>query len=367
MIGSSYRFFVNCWVHWALAVVIFCAPVPGLAVEVAGLTDFDSLVRSRDADERARVARRGLSEVVVRIAGSASVLREPPVLDALERAETYLVQARYETTGYELPQDDGTRVPADRLRLTFSRTAISELLRGAGLPVWGNDRPVVLAWVVLDESRGETWIGGEDDEPGAWLAAHGRRRGLPVQFPLHDLTDQMAVSSGSIRQAQVDALLAGARRYGADHLLAGVIKPTAGGYRCRWLLVVRGEPFVLEQSAASLDDLTSAAVQDLADRMAARYAVRSAGGRSTPLQLTVEGLRELGQYANLTNLLNKLTPVQRVELAEVRGATLLYNLEVEGSISQFIDLLALSRHLRTGFDAAQDSSGRWRLHYHYQP
>ncbi len=338
------------------------------ALEVEGLTRFSTLVTSRAPEARAKLARRGLGEVIVRLSGSSSALSEPAVLDALDRADAYLAQARYESTELMLNDESGTPVPADRLIMTFNQDSLETLLRDAGLPIWGKDRPQVICWVIVDGSGDENWVAGESEEAGAWLLAQGRRRGLALQFPLFDLTDQMAISAGNVRQLQADNIATASRRYGASHFVAGVITPTASGYRGRWLVSLQGESFVLEEQAASLDAVTALAVGALADRMAARYAVRAAGGdAATRIQLTIEGVDSLDAYANLNEALRKLSPAKRTELAEVRGETLVFQLQVEGSAAQFMDLLALNRRLRSGFEAEQDSTRLWRLHYRYVP
>ncbi len=348
-----------------LAVLI--SPLQVHAAEVVGLTEFSSLVASRSEEDRARLARRGLAEVVVRLSGSSSVLSEPAIMDAMGRAESFLVRSRYESTQYTLKDDSGVERPADRLILTFSQAGIDQLLAGAGLPHWGKNRPEVLAWVVFQDGGNEDWITGTGQPVGAWLDAQAKRRGLPLRFPLLDLSDQMAVSAGTIRQQQAADIESASRRYGVDHILAGIVTPTAGGFRGRWLVLVRGEPVRLDEQAGSLDELTAVVVGAMADRMAARYAVRTSDGSLTRLQLTIENLETLGDYARLDATLAKMAPVKKATLSEVRGATVIYRLEIEGSTRQFVDLLALNRHLNPTFEPEQDSAELWRLHYRYVP
>lgn len=357
--------------RWGGLIACLCAllsAAPVQAVEVEGLTRFSSLVSSRDAQNQARLARRGLGEVIIRLSGSSGVLSEPAVMDALERAETYLVQSRYESTRFTLKDEAGNEVLADRLVLTFSQADLEGLLSGAGLPVWGKDRPAVVAWVVVESAGREEWVSGEDEEAGAWLVAQAKRRGLPLQFPLFDLTDQMAISAGSLRQKRAEDLISASRRYGADHAIAGIITPTAEGYRARWQLLVRGESFAIDASGDSLDAVTGRAMGELADRMAARYAVRpTGGGADTRIRLTVENVRSLNEYARLNAALVKMSPVERAVLAEVRAETLVFLLDVKGSARQFVDLLDLNRNLRHAFDPELDKSGVWRLFYRYAP
>ncbi len=355
------------WRVLVLLVLVAATARTAVAVEVEGLTEFSSLVASRSDDDRARLARRGLAEVIVRLAGSSSVLSEPAVMNALDRAESYLVRSRYESTEFTLEGDDGQERPADRLILSFSQAGIDRLLTDAGLPHWGKDRPEVLAWVVMNEGAEEQWVTGTDHQLGAWLDAQAKRRGLPLRFPLQDLTDQMALSAGAVRQMEVASIESASRRYGVDHVIAGIVTPTAAGFRGRWLVLIRGEAVKLDEQAASLDTLTANVLGAAADRMAARYAVRPSDGSLTRVRLSIENLQTLGDYARLDAALAKMAPVKKSMLSEVRGGTVVYQLEIEGSTRQLIDLLALNRNLHAGLDPEQDSASVWRLHYRYTP
>ena len=53
----------------------------------------------------------------------------------------------------------------------FDRDAIKRVLDGAGQPVWGADRPVVLIWLALDAGRGRRSI----------LSAESAADGLPIR------------------------------------------------------------------------------------------------------------------------------------------------------------------------------------------
>lgn len=352
----------------ALAVLVqLAAPAPVRAVQVGGLYDFDTLVTSRGAEERAKAAHRGLSQVLLRVSGSRDTLTAPPVLDALERAEELLIQARYESTPYKLQDETGTEVPADRLRMVFSASAVQQLLRNAGLPVWGDNRPPVLAWVVAPRDEGDMFVSGPaDGEAGEWLQAHAARRGIPVQFPLLDLTDQFALDARQVSQLQEAPLRTASARYGADHVLAGMLTRTAVAWSARWVALVRGESFVFQTTGDSLDALTGDAIDILADRMAVRYAVRAAQVGGTRVRMTVDAVADVATYAQVGELLRALTPVKAVDIVSVRGSTSVWLLDIEGTHRQFLDLLALKPQFSEVVPAQADSEHLWRLHYRFR-
>ncbi len=347
--------------------VLVSAAGPARAVQVVGLYNFDTLVTSRSAEARALAARRGLSQVLVRISGSRETLAVPAVLDALDRADQLLIQARYESTKYTLQDETGAEVAADRLHMVFSASAVQQLLRGAGLPVWGDNRPPVLVWVVVPRDEGDNFISGpRDGEAGEWLQAHAARRGIPLQFPLLDLTDQFALDVRQVQQMQEGPLRTASARYGADHVIAGTLSRTATAWSARWVALVRGESFVFQTTAESLDVLTGDAIDIVADRMAIRYAVRATEFGGTRVRMTIDAIANVASYARVGELLRELTPVKAAEIVSVRGETSVWLLDIEGSHRQFLDLLALKPQFREVVPPQADSEQVWRLHYRYR-
>lgn len=340
---------------------------PAHAVEVLGLYAYDSLVASRSNEERAEAARIGLAEVMVRVAGNRQVLNDPNLQDALASADRFLIQARYEGSAYTLTDEQGNEIPADRLRLGFSPEGVEDLLRRAGMPVWGSSRPAVLAWVSSVGSAEEFVSGADDGGAGQWLQAHAERRGVPLQFPMLDLTDKMALSSNQVAQADVAAVRTASARYNVEHALAGSVRGGDANWTGNWVGVIRGESFKFQTAGNNLDELTSAALDRYADRMAMRYAVHGAETGRDMLELSVDGVSNIGSYARVGRLLSGLASVRSASLGAVYGSTAVFRLEVEGTPEQIVDQLAMSRHFGAVSSSQTSYDQAWRMHYRYIP
>ena len=364
---SDFR--IDGWARAASLVLLFmaCLASPVQAVEVLGLYSYDGLVASRSNEERAEAARMGLAEVVVRVAGTRQALNDPTIQDALASAGRLLVQARYESSPYNLTDELGTEVPADRLRLGFSPEGVEDLLRRSGMPVWGSSRPAVLAWVTSVGSAEEFVSGAEDGSVGERLQVHAERRGVPLQFPMLDLTDKMALSANQVAQSQAASVRAASTRYNVEHALAGSVRGADANWSGNWVGIIRGESFKFQTTGNNLDELTASALDQYADRMAMRYAVHGAETGRDMLELSVDGVSDIASYARVTRLLRRLTSVQSASLGAVYGSTAVYRLEVEGTPDQIVDQLSMSRHFGPVSSSQSGHELAWRMHYRYIP
>ena len=153
---------------------------PVHAVPVDDRYTAEVLVSSQDAIQLKRGAQAGLLQVLIRVSGNQQIETSPVVVSSLKRPESYYYQYSYETTDRSF-QIGGELVPAHNLRIEFEPSSIAQLVRQAGYPVWGSNRPSVLLWVA--ESDGvERRMLAEQEQSDVVVAlnAQARQRGLPL-------------------------------------------------------------------------------------------------------------------------------------------------------------------------------------------
>ena len=127
----------------------------------------------------------------------------------------------------------------ESLIVSLDGAALEQLLRRAGQPVWGSDRPLTLVWLAVDWGGGEREIvAADDDEPSLSatrsidrnrllrerVLAVAKRRGVAVVFPLVDTIDLASVSFSDIWGGFDEALIDASRRYGSTSILVGRIR-----------------------------------------------------------------------------------------------------------------------------------------------
>ncbi|MDP7146666.1 MAG: DUF2066 domain-containing protein [Pseudomonadales bacterium] len=329
------------WILLALAGWI--CPEPVAAVQVDDLYVAEVMVTSQDDRELALAARQGLRTVLTRISGVTDVDQEEAVRLALQNPQEYYFQWGYDTTDKTF-QAGQEIVPAQIVRIHFEPSSVAKLLRTAGYPVWGNNRPSVLIWLVVQTDSGRMILNEADSSDVAQtLVAEAKRRGLPLMFPLLDLEDKSNISVTVVWGQFHNQIEAASSRYRADSILSGrIYQGQDGEWLGRWSWQIDDQWISFDSLQIHLSDLLGEAIDRLADKLAARYGIASSRGS---VWLRVEAVEDLDDYVQLSRYLGDLTSVLDVFVEEVSGSEILYRLSTEGRVQQLVELIELDQKL----------------------
>lgn len=321
-------------------------------------------VAGQSPAELNRAARTGLAEVLVRVSGQSASARHPALAPAIAGAERYVYQYRYESN--PAPADAGA--PSLLVHLNFSQQPIDNLLRGAGLPIWGDNRPVLLVWLALDEGGSHVLVGEESHrELMDALQQQARRRGLALRFPLLDLADLGDLSADDVWQLDVLKVQAPSERYRADALLLGRAGQAAGGrWLGSWMLAADGQRIAADGEGDDLAGFLAPTIDRLADALAAQYAVAANGAAAQSVQLRLVGVTGFSDYARALTYLERVGAIKQVSTVEIRGDEVLLQLQIEGQREQLVRALALDNRLVPQTEPASAGSGE-RLEYRWVP
>lgn len=328
-------------------------------------------VESQSNNERARAAKEGFMEVMLRISGSEEALLNSVVMSHASQALRYVEQYQYKPIQDEALLTQGLRLNAV---MKFSPAIIEKVLLEAQLPFWSN-RPTTLVWLAVDDPvDGRTLVNKQNGgEIIASLEKAAGLRGLPLTYPLLDLDDRLAMPVDNVWEINEEAILAASERYDADVILVGRYTQTSkgelwsiwhyfhdGASRSYDSRISMSEEELENPSAALnqealFDRLGVEALYPLADFLADRYAIRShaeAGGR---LVVQVGGIGDFSRYRQSLNYFEGLAAVSSVLIAGVRQDTLLLYLESEADIDKFLKMVALDGKLRDQNDSLEVS------------
>ena len=311
-------------------------------------------------------ARAGLRQVLVRVSGSLDIEDSVIISNSLDDPAAYYYQYSYESTDRtQGPGDEGTGdevLPMRELTLHFEPSAIARLLREADLPVWGSNRPAVLLWVAVSEGQ-ERRILGEADTGSLVksLVSQGAERGLPLLFPILDLEDASRVSAAEVWGAFLDRVDDASSRYSPDAVLtARVRQEVSGWWSARWSWRASEGWQSGESLAVAPDELARGMIDQLANNLASRFALDSSQAN---VSLTVEGVSDVAQYAELSRYLEQLAPVLNSSIRSLQGDVVQFDLETEGQVDQLVEIIDLDERLL--FLGGDEPGGR--LMYRWKP
>ena len=320
-----------------LALFALMMSVPADAAAVKGLYQQEVKVDGQDGRQRDEAMSQALAGVLVKVSGQASVLSEPEIVRALSKPETYLREF-----GFRTAEDDAIR--QQYFQATFDERLINQLLKKAGVSIWGKDRPSTLVWLAIENQGRRSLVASTGEFPTAFAPSFSQR-GLPVLFPLMDFEDAASVSAVDVWGGFSNKILEASRRYGAQSVLTGRLAEDNDRYYGRLNLMFRGQSHSATIKALDQADVAQMAADLAGSVLSKHYAVNTSDG-SSQVSLTVKDVNTLDDYATLVKYLAQVNAVRNVYVESVYGAMVSIELTIDGSESQLADALSLGRNLQ---------------------
>ena len=219
------------------------------------------------------------------------------------------------------------------LQVEFDEPSINELLKRSELARWGRERPAVLLWAVVEDEYGTRFIENARLE---WVIRdQARSAGLDVVRPLRDAMDLSEISLQDVRGGFLGSAEESAGRYGTGVIAMLDLRlqePDAeepwwtGSWRWR----VGGQESGLNHSGGDPETLIRDGLARLASTLAARYAVIDLDGEPARWQLTVGGIVDEVQYAEVLRYLDNLSVVDDVRVASAEGRQVTFEVLAAG-------------------------------------
>ena len=312
----------------------------------AGAADSDTLYTARvkvadpGAATRAEALRQALGLVLLKVTGDRDVAGRAAASAAFRSPERFVQQYRYVSS----PPAGEDAAPELWFEVQFDDEALQSTLRGAGLPLWGQERPSVLVWLAVADSGQRYLLAADSGDPIAEaLEDAARQRGLPLIVPLQDLQDQARIRFADVWGGFQQQIVAASRRYPAAAVLSGRLEKHAGNlWFGHWTLDFGAKQSGWETDGRTPAEAVSLAIDEVANRMATQLAIRSTTGSSARLHVTVEGISSLGDYARASRYLTSLTAVRELSVSAISGDHVDFSIDLDG------DAYALDRAVTVG-------------------
>jgi len=333
----------------------FCLCTVATAIEMGSLYTAQVPFDQDEPDARNRAYQAALTEILIRVTGTVAFAESEQLDESTQLDET--VQVEPSRRMADLFPNPARYVqqyragPDDTLVVTFEGRAIENVLRQAGIPIWGSDRPLTLVWIAVDWGQGEREIVAADDPER--MSADARsidrnrllreriaevagRRGIPVLFPLLDTEDLESISFTDIWGGFDDLLLQASARYKAESVLVGRIR-TDSLQMNRWSWYFDGD-------RASWNGQTEDMINLLADSLAARSIVDPTSPVET-IRLTINGIDSVSAFGQVQQLMENLRGIDAIMIDTVAGDRIVYQVQIQGGIERLKRALELSNAL----------------------
>ena len=349
------------------------------ALQVSGLYSQQIPVTNDGEAERNRAFREAFAAVVVKVSGDPRWLENLAIERAIAQAQNYVEATSYISESIQLPLEDNT-LPLDSdeeqfytaeqriISVNFAAALINELLADAGIPVWDDNRPSVLVWMVLQNSAGDREFLTADSNPEIVqvMQDFAAARGLPIIFPVLDYEDRKTLSENVAWNLDEAVISSASERYGADSILAGRLHFTASGELVGlWQFRFQEETDVFDGFDSELKSYLYDPLNRITTQLAGYFAILPESIDGDTVRLRIDGIKNLNDYSSLLNYVENLGLVATVTTAEVDGERIELQLSLVGDTRQLYEQIALDRDLLPIYNTLEDSSFATLLHYRW--
>lgn len=343
------------------------------AAEITGLYDALIPIAARD-NERDRRQAYGLAlqEVLLKLTGRRDTLDDPEIKRGISNAQTLVESWTYRTAPV-VPAAGETVSGGEQLLLQvgFFPSEVQRLLNSARIPIWPQNRPETLMWILVEQELGSRVMFGTTVENNAeimqQIQAAAAKRGLPLLLPLLDFTDQRALSIEQLRNFDEVAIRQASMRYGNESILAmRIFQSVSGETVTKAQYLFRDQVMELNFIDDSLQPAVDGSVNLVAEQLAGNYAVLLSGtAGSTEVIMTVEGIKGPKDYADLMQYANNMTAVDKVDLVGVANGAVQLRLFTSGQLRQLIEAIAVDRRMSPVIDPTRTGE-QVAMHYQWQ-
>lgn len=344
-----------------LAVVV----LPAKAITLDQLYEYELEVPDQGEPARLHAMKQAMRQVLLRVGGREALADSAAITAALTQVTTYVQQYQYRhrsieehlpitgnVAAAETPQQE-----QNLLWVRFNSQGIDGLLRAAGYPVWGRERPRVLIWLLVEQGTERLVVAANDGGLARqMLQQEAQQRALPIQLPFWDLADQQKISVAELWGGFEERIIAASQRYRAQAVLTGrLVAINDQGWQVWWDLYINGEQMSWSSSGDAAELLLSSGIHGLADRLTQYFGLTTVagGGRFT---IEVSGIESFDGYDRVMDYLHALNGVTRVVLSRVAEDRLELILESDSGPAAIKRLIALGNTLVEPNTLFQESS-----------
>lgn len=299
----------------------------------------------------------GLRQVLVKVSGDRAIDQKPAIQQQLSMPRPYLQQFSFTSGAVESENRNA-------LVLDFNRNSVDKLIQSTGIKPLGSQRPTLLIWLATDESTVQDYA-SLDSRFIQKIRQTAEERGLPLQFPLLDLQDQVALPVSDVWGLFEDSVAVASQRYRPDAILVARVEVKPSGVaHLEGVLMHEANSERLSKSGQT-DTLLVEAMNQAADQLFMPVVSHELSYFQTGVAVKVNNINSLSDYINLTELLTALPIVNKAQPEWVRGSEVTIRLQLDGDELQLMKALGIEERLQA-MDQQLDSDGLKIFSYRWQ-
>ncbi len=311
------------------------------ATTVQGLYEGTVALADTSSGAQARAIRSVLLQVLVKLTGKRTAASIYGVDSILDEPTRYLQQ--YEVKSME---DEGEL--SHRLWAKFDPVVLQSSMREYSIPIWSQERPTTLIWMVQNDGQGLQFANISPDSVKYDSLMHqAKSRGIDFLIPQLDSTDRSQLSEQAIVAESVEQIRSASSRYSPDTILSATINQLGSNlWQIQWLSEINGQLAKWQTSGSSISEALSEGVDTHADRLASIYSQPIGYAAESSFSIKVEGIRSFNDYAKTLKYLQSLNFISDISTIQANKQNIVYQLTADGNIQTLEQAVTLGQTLQ---------------------
>ncbi|MGB0893514.1 MAG: DUF2066 domain-containing protein [Parashewanella sp.] len=306
------------------------------AVSVNGLDRASVPVNSQSFSQRKFGYKTALKQVLLKNSGSESIFDNTLIKQAVAKPEPYISQFSFVGSNDNL-----------MLEVAFVHQKIIELLKHAGVPIWGNQRPQTIFWIVQQNQNESTIL--SDDPSNEFIHALKQTAdssGIPIAFPLMDFDEITSISAADINGLFLDKIPQASSRYQAEYFVLLSVSEKFDGIDFELNVYpqqqddVRRPVLTKSGQVESYQKLSIFLVNALSNLYSQTFSI-TGNDELSKINIAFDDIVNLKQAMSVEKYINNLSIVKSAFIAGLSGSRLRLELTLYGSQGDLQRILAL--------------------------
>lgn len=317
--------------------LLACLAMTAARADVVAIYEADAPILSLDARDREQAVRNAFRRVLVKASGDTTIASAPEVDALLADASSHVIgeETRQVVATNALGQPEARQV----LRVRFEPDVIRRSLGELGRPLWPEQRPTTMVWLVVDDGTRKQVASSAQVQALGALTQRAEERGLRIQLPNMDSVDQGRVDGVTLWDAPLKSVAGASGRYNIQVSLLIRLRRAGAEWSARYALIQGAQFEEWSGVDTSSGPLLAMGIDGAADRLARRYALDDSEPPMGTLSLWLTNLSDGVAYARALAYLRQLDAVRQIQVIGAEGDKAWLSLEVRTGPKRFRQLL----------------------------
>ncbi|WP_094751771.1 DUF2066 domain-containing protein [Psychromonas sp. CD1] len=338
-----------------LMIVTFC----GSTIALQSMDPYQGKIVAQSGKKESALKMLAFKQVFVKVSGNKEVNHLPGSQLSLNEINSFIEQFSYQKGAVHT-----------YFIASFDAQKINKALHDLQQPIWGETRPTTLIWLVKSDQLGRDIVSDSylqrraDKVLSESIVQQQFARGIPLQFPLMDLDDSLAVSVTDISGRFYRVLTSASKRYHvANFVSAELLQINAQQWELSWQLLTnttQNQVLLSGMQRGEKSQVIEQMLDAISDYYAHQYAILEQTGGKFSQIIHINGIDSLTRMTQLHQLLSKMESVASYQILNVDQNVVNINVNIKGGLQSFANAFEIQPHLRAVSSESEPFSFNWQ-------